>query len=95
MKIGVDIDHGCVAYLSCDDYTMQRYKYTMEEMRARVSRELDVLETILLSTRWNETDRKILAYLTHLARGFSDQMAIGYIILKYTDIYEQKYQQSR
>jgi len=94
MKIGIDIDHGCVAYLSCDEDMVQRYKYTLDEMRTRVSRDLETLETMLLSstTPWNETDRKILAYLIHLAQSFSDQIGIGYIILKYTDIYEKKYQ---
>ena len=94
MKIGIDIDHGCVAYLSCDEDMALRYKYTLDEMRARVSRDLETLETMLLSTTtpWNDTERKILAYLVHLARSFSDQIDIGYIILKYTDIYEQKYQ---
>lgn len=91
MEINIDVDNLNSLKLSYSQSLVEKYNYTYEQMAKKVYYDNKLLEIMLSIKDLNSVDKKVLDYLYGLAKSWCGDMKIGYLILKYTDIYQQKY----
>jgi hypothetical protein len=93
MEIVLEIDRFTSVTLTCNqEETMNQYNYTLEDMTKKVKKDAAFLKIMLTKgrSRLQPLDVKILSFLWGRAVDFVDDMWMGYMILKYTDMYQNK-----
>jgi hypothetical protein len=93
MEIVLEIDRFTSVTLRCtEEETVSQYGYTPEEMRKKVKKDAKFLGFLLTNGRHGlqPLDVKVLLFLWERAIGFADDTWMGYMILKYTEVYQNK-----
>jgi hypothetical protein len=91
MEINIVVDNLSSVKLSYSQSLVEKYNFSDEEMTKKVYYDVKLLEIMLSIKDLNSIDKKILEYLYQKAKSWCGDMKIGYLILKYTDIYQKKY----
>lgn len=91
MEINIVVDNLSSVKLSYSQSLVEKYNYSDDEMAKKVYYDAKLLEIMLSIKDLNSVDKKILDYLYLEAKSWCGNMKIGYLILKYTDIYQKKY----
>ena len=93
MEIVLEIDRFTSVTLKCnEEETINQYNYTLEEMRKKVKKDATFLKIMLTNGRGRlqPLDVKVLSFLWERALDFVDDTWMGYMILKYTEVYQNK-----
>jgi hypothetical protein len=90
MEIIIPIDSISNVKLSYPESLIETYQYTETEMAQKIKKDTIILE-ILSSYNLTKIEQKVVLFLWNHAKNFSNDMKIGYLILKYTDEYKKKY----
>jgi len=91
MEINIAVDNLSTVKLSYSQSLVEKYNYSNEDMSKKVYYDAKLLEIMLSIKDLNSVEKKILEYLYNEAKSWTGNMKIGYLILKYTDIYQKKY----
>jgi hypothetical protein len=91
MEINIVVDNLSTVKLSYSQSLVEKYNYSVEDMAKKVYYDAKLLEIILSIKDLNSVDKKVMDYLYQEAKSWSSDIRIGYLILKYTDIYQKKY----
>jgi hypothetical protein len=91
MEINIVVDNLSTVKLSYSQSLVEKYNCSVEDMAKKVYYDAKLLEIMLSIKNLNSVDKKILDYLYQEAKKWCGDIKIGYLILKYTDIYQKKY----